>query len=322
MRTIICMIALTSMVFAGNLPTKFKTDVNIFLDRANENNTLPHRSGLVKVSTPPEEDEINTSSVLSLYDDILEDKINRKKLDQYEYEVSYEQPDSAFNGLFKSFSKETNLSKVYFDTLYQALIFIPVGDEVFNVSSHYRSNQGNSKNDIEKYALEKVHTLLGKFKGRIEFDRTDVTYQNGTDIVNMDVRFRRIFQNGIVLDDISSIIVSVNGEREITSIRIKWPKFRKIDTINRSFPYSYCKDAAFDIISQQTYAQKDGDTIHATNAEICGVAQAWHSIKSNDGKKIISPCLSFESHFTMENGEQCTYFLNVPILNKYYIKNQ
>jgi hypothetical protein len=148
-------------------------------------------------------------------------------------------------------------------------------------------------------------------------ERTDVTRQNGSDILGIDVWFRRIFRKGIVLSNVSAIAVSLNGAGEITSLRVKWPKFERINIANVPVQWDVAKSMALDIITDTTAAAKGLNRVHKTNGTIVGLARGWKKVDAI-GRIQLSPCLAFETDFLMENGEHAIQFLEVPMLQRYY----
>jgi hypothetical protein len=318
-KTISLMLLMTFSVFAGKIPANFSSDVDGYVDNLSAKNTLPHRSGLLNSSTTETDDMLKKSpSVLFFYDGISSvENSNRNQPEYYEYEVRYEKPDTGFIGLFKHFTEITNLKNRYYDTLSDLLTFIPNGDAIFNVASHYKINREKSKESLVASAQKKVTELLPAFKGRIEFDRTDITYQNGSDILAIDVWFRRIFKNSIVLDNVSAVIVSLNGDGDVTSLRVRWPKFIRIAESNTPVSYSFCKNVARDIASTKA-GEIEGEH-QAKSVTITGVARAWHAIISND-ITLLTPCLSFRNQITMDDGELLTRFISVPVMNKHFAR--
>jgi hypothetical protein len=321
MKTMISIILLSFAINAGNVPTKFTNDVEKYIENLSIKSTLPYRSGLLNSSTTQNDNAIiNSPAILFLNDDIATfEKVNRNLPETYEYEIQDKTYDNTFIELFKPFTVFAKLPNQYFDSVAGMLVFIPKGDTILDIASRYHINSAKSKEMLESIAQRTVDLYFTPFAGRIEFDRTDITRQNGSDILGIDVWFRRIFRNGIVLDNASSIILSLNGDGEITSLRVRWPKYVKINVFNEIQSYPFCKNVALDIISKK--ADNIGDNSQGTfsNISINGVARAWHPININ-GKIILSPCLSFQSDFSTTLGDHLTRFLSVPVLKKYYTK--
>jgi hypothetical protein len=323
MKTILPILFLPFVIYAGNIPIIFSNDVENYITNLSSNSTLAHRSGLLNSSSTKNDTAlINSPEVLSFMDDATPlEKVNRNRQENYEYEIQEKTYENTFIELFQPFAAFAKLTTQYFDSLSSTLVFIPKDDTILNIAAHYHVNSANSKEMLENIAQKTTDLYLTPFVGRLEFDRTDITRQNGSDILGIDVWFRRIFRNGIVLDNVSSIIVSLNGDGEITSLRVHWPKFVKINVTNELVLYPFCKNVALDIISKtpDNIGANSQETI--SNISINGVARAWHPINI-DGKTILSPCLSFQSDFTTASGDHLTRFLSVPVLKKYYIKDK
>ena len=201
------------------------------------------------------------------------------------------------------------------------MVFIPKTDVVLDVSSHYKTNGAIGIEALESVVMGKAASFLEPLAGRLEFSRTDVTRQNGAEIIGADVNFRRIFRNGIVSENISMVSVSINGAGEITGMRIRWPRFVQMKGSQETFPYHFYRSQALEVVSN-TENNEDGVTSNGpqpalVDAEISGIAKGWIAINS-DEKKILSPCLSFQCDLTKSDKTIVTRFLNVPMLKKYY----
>ena len=195
---------------AGNFPVQFSDNVNNYISNLSTNATLAQRSGLINSSSSLNDVTIkNAPSSLLLFDGAsIQDTINRNRPELFEYEVQYLSPGSDFIGLFNSFVISANLLTHYYDSLNNMLVFIPNIDTILNVNAHYKINSAISNDSLESIAKGKVKMFLSPFVGRIEFNRTDITRQNGSNILGVDVWFRRIFRDGMVLGNTSAIIVS------------------------------------------------------------------------------------------------------------------
>ncbi len=253
-----------------------------------------------------------SNAILSLYDDT-----SNSQQGNYEYQAVFEKPGSEFASLFGSFVNGTGLQQQLFDSINNLLVFVSPKDTNFSVASHYCSNSALSVSALEAIAEAKVASLLSAFVGRIEYCRMDTTRQNGTDIINVDVWFRRIFRDGLVLDNVSAICVSVNGAGEITSLRVKWPKLINTGAMNDQVTYDTIKTIAMNIISDSTGAVMGMKLVKKVNGSICGIAKSWFRVDLN-GSTLLSPSVSFQTRFLMQDGEYAMQFLNVPTMKKYY----
>lgn len=323
MKTVLYIIVIVFTIFAGNVATKYSENVDKYIMELSTNNMLAHRSGLLHDTLSLTDNALNKSMpVLLNFDNTnVKEKPNRNQQEIFEYDVLYGKPDSSFIDIFNSFSNAINLNKHYYDSLSKTLYFIAESDTAFSYAAHYKKNRDYGKTALENIVKANIKMYLSSFDGRIEFDRTDVTYENGIDILGAEIWFRRIFRNGIVLENISSIAISINGDGKISAARVKWPKFMKMNEPNKIKPYSFCKYVAFDVISNKTSELKGDEVVNTASASINGIARAWHAVFSN-GIIILSPCLSFQSEVVMENGDHLTQFLSVPVLTKYFAKDK
>jgi hypothetical protein len=308
---------------AGNLPVHFSSNVVKYLDKLPGNPNLAHRSGLLDGNSIRTDAALcKTSSILSYYDGVsANDPIAPARQESFEYDMEYSKPGPDFIRLFNSFSALANLPRHYFDTLNNQLVFIPQTDNVLDISSHYKPNGAIGIETLESVVMGKAASFLEPFGGRLEFCRTDVTRQNGTEILGADVNFRRIFRNGIVNESNSMISVSINGAGEITGMRVRWPRFVQMKGFQETFPYHFYRSQALDAVSN-TDNNEEGVTTNGpqpalVDAEISGIAKGWIAINS-DEKMILSPCLSFQCELTKSDKTIVTRFLNVPMLKKYY----
>lgn len=120
-----------------------------------------------------------------------------------------------------------------------------------------------------------------------------------------------------MLDNVSAIGVSLNGAGEITSLRVKWPKLISTGVMNSIVEYDTVRTVMMNIISDTTSARKGISYVKKATALICGVANAWCRTDQN-GSMLLSPCISFQTRYSMQNGENPIQFLDIPILKKYY----
>ena len=319
MKSIVILLIISSFVFAGKVPVNLVKGVDAYISKLEKDRTLSHRSGLINLPTTENDSVLNSSpSALSILDDDQSlNEINRNKPEIFEFEISYQYPSINFIKLFEKFALNADLPTQYYDTINNTLTFISKTDKILNIASHYQINPFIPKDSLENIAKNAAITYIPQLRGRIEFERTDITMKNGTDLLGVDVCFRRIFRNGVILDNVSPIIISVNGNGEITSLRVKWPSFVKLNTPDNFFTYQFYRNVAIDAISN--IADSTDAEFGLSYVTVSGIAKGWHLVNTGD-KQIMSPCLSFQCDITAKNGDNYTRFLSVPVLKKYYSK--
>ena len=319
MKSIVILIIIISFTYAGKVPVNLVTGVDTYISKLDTDSTLSHRSGLINLPTTEKDSIFNNSpSVLSVFDDEKSlHEINRNKPEKFEFEISYQYPSNKFIKLFEPFAAAAGLPTQYYDTINNTLIFIPENDKKLSFLSNYHVSYLITADSLEKIAKTAVKQYFPQLCGRIEFERTDITMQNGINLLGVEVCFRRIFRNGVILDNVSSIIISLNGIGEITSLRVKWPNFKKLKTPDNFLSYQFYRNVAMDAISS---IADSIDTEYALSyVTVSGIARGWHLIYTGE-KQILSPCLSFQCAITPIDGDQYTRFLSVPVLRKYYNK--
>jgi hypothetical protein len=236
-----------------------------------------------------------------------------------EYGVVFSKPSKSFIDQFKTLTSYANLNKHYYDVSTNTLIFIPFKDSTFIFGKYHKENSLKSKEFINEFNKSTVLKLIHSLENELEYDRTNYFNKSSSYIISdnsmvgADIFFRRIFNNAIVSSEVSFIQVSVNGENEITSIKVKWPSFVKISQ-DASIDLDSCKSIAVDIINESIEENLDRDSVSEISIE--SSAQFWNPIQS-DNKLIISPAVSFNVEFKV-NDSKYSKKLNIPILRKYY----
>jgi hypothetical protein len=147
-------------------------------------------------------------------------------------------------------------------------------------------------------------------KGNIEYCNSEEIAFNDT-LLMTTLRYRRIFNGGIVLGNISYVDVTFSPDGELIGIEAKWPTFEKVrdDSI---VDVLQALDAAQTVFSKSSGGILDSIPVEPISVNIEGVANAWNFKKDKDGTTMLTPCLSVIGKVTFTNGKSVPKFIQIP----------
>jgi len=170
--------------------------------------------------------------------------------------------------------------------------------------------------ELKNIGLTLGEKLFAIFKNKIEFQCTEIEYTRGHTNLNQiskySIRYRRIFNDGIVLQNISYIMLTLDGLGDLIEVEIKWPKFKKCENIKNGI---LIKDAL--ILAKQEYneiASRKVDEFLNIEAidrlSITGSCFGWtHEII--DGVNLLKPSYGFVGIAETKNGKKEHHYINI-----------
>lgn len=169
--------------------------------------------------------------------------------------------------------------------------------------------------------LGRNKTVLNGFGSTLEYSSNDVTYVNNF-VQMVDLRYRRIFNNGIVLGEVSYVYVVLNGRGDIIAFKMKWPSFNPVTTnqlpISLNSALEQIQTIYNSTISQGIAVDENGDKM--SKSTVTGCALGWRAVDDST-RIIISPAFSFEAQISVVNKSNVSvdhsFFIDVPALKKY-----
>jgi len=319
-------LAIVTLSFAKN-PLSIDQSINQFIKKSEGFQMNNHRTGLLNGS-----------------DQLFADKNTVMKFPK-ELE-SEEMPDN-LNGWFTNNLPDfkvvyptisSDISKFYKKNLNSSALDIEKTEDNGEVWVIERSDQSEdivrqklwksppslSLDDLKKAGIKIVRKYLGQFSGKIEYENYEVEYEGieGKQVITeVSIRFRRIFNGGAILRNVSFLYVTLDGYGEVRRIKIKWPTFEKIaneakstNTINKAL-----LKASEISENQGPYRSSNGESIYITNILLTGMARGW-LIVPNGEDQIITPAYSFIQKAVLGNGDESYRYLDIPIDTKYEVQ--
>ena len=184
------------------------------------------------------------------------------------------------------------------------------------------AGQALSIEDLRKESDKYVRTVLPFLKDKIEFDNNRIDYQNEK-IQSALFLYRRIFKGGIVKLEVSKVEIVLNAQGTLQAITIKWPFFKKAEDVPSSETvgtYEGNNAAVREVLNRHSIATKWGtqDTLHATGAEIIGMAFGWFPAEMKDGTILLTPSYSYSAKVKYRDNVELNPLIDVPMLKKYW----
>jgi hypothetical protein len=231
-----------------------------------------------------------------------------------EYAVVYNSPSQKLEQYLRSFFNGFSYS--YDSTSYIIQLISPNYSGSTQVDS---LKTGFSKDTLIQLGMK--YNIFKGFGNTLEYSNEEVTYVNDQ-IQMINLRYRRIFDNGIILGNVSYVDITLNGRGDIIRFRMKWPSFQLILSDQPSvMPSSALQDIQAiytSAIQQKTPINENGEVITKSNIIAC--ALAWRLLDDQSKGMIISPAFSFEAQISVNNKNR-SYFIDVPALKKYRKKS-
>ena len=178
-----------------------------------------------------------------------------------------------------------------------------------------------------KDLLNISNKLVNKFKmlnKEVEYELYKMNNANDS-LYSLLVRYRRVFNGGIILNNVSYVCIELSSQGEVLSFEIKWPKFIAIEDNLKGNNYAISLDeaeqTASSILADPPSAEIKNKVVNPLSAHIKGVACAWMVVPKSVSLlpvEIITPCFSFASSITFDSGDKKAKYLQVPRLSKYH----
>ncbi len=308
-------------VYADDFPIEIDSNVVHFVSKHKESGFKNHRSSL---QNSEEANISNVSVKVPGFIADLEDEPGLSKCSSSkwkngfdsEFLVKFEDPTNEFEELIKSslkpygidtFRYSMNDNEFYLerkDFIYNKMGVLDIVGETLDT------------NDLLKIANHIVDKI-GIFKGRLEFSNFECGYLNeNLHVVN--IRYRRLFRNGIVLDNVSYFYLKLDATGKLISASGKWPRFIPLaaasEAIDMNTGVELTKKWYRGNFSKVTI--KNAEDTPPIKAKIEGIALGWKCLES-EKEIIISPHYAFKTDVTLKDGNKLPHFFYCPRLKKY-----
>lgn len=323
MRSILILIFMVVSQTLAGVQVKVNEVVNNYVQKHELTNEAPHRSGLLNADKSIKQKDIVNEPIIE-DDTIFSDS---KVLEKWkapmvtEYSVIESTPSEPEMQLLSKKCQLVGSTNLKFDSSEHMIIIESPNDSIqFKLKDLNKKESPLNKEQLKQSAEKFAKSALSKYWNYIEYDRTDLTIKNDSVIVSADINFRRVFRGGIILDNISFINISLNAYGNVTSIKIKWPRFKQINNTKLAISLPNALNYAKIDYTETSKAENGEELATVLDFEIKSVAQVWHQIVNN-GALRISPCYSFKSTAVLDNGQTADDILDVPICKSYFINN-
>lgn len=204
---------------------------------------------------------------------------------------------------------------------------VEIQDENFSDTLDFLNKiKNNVKNNVEFNFLdnlgpykEAAEKLLVDFDDAIEFDTYEIEYLDGKQ-VDLNLRYRRIFESGIVLGHNSYIYIEFkNKEFDIKKIQFRWPTFVKNEkkTVEKrklgKSKINVIATALDQNLSKIPGLTGDGRLKLPKKANVQGAALAW---KVSEDQKTLEPHYSFIADVEYDDNIHIQPILNYSVFNE------
>jgi hypothetical protein len=286
-QTFIIIIFLTFGLFAEKNVTVDNT-VNKFFNDLNYGTDNYHRSGfsLDKSSVIPEKAKKSWKSTPLLTYRIIDNGAASKKIR---------------DSLFESQILE---KRKYIVRLFDEKSELLIEKKSSPKPSDILREGGLDKNDY-KVIAENYLSAIDEFNGKIEveniaFETSECLdcnddFYNQEHISGIYIRFRRLFQGGIVRRGISKVVVKLDPDGSLRSLKSKWPEFKENKAVENKI--SYCKSIndLVDELANNNKAHLVGNmtTWEIDEYNLSGAAKAWIPVYDSNENVILIPSISY-----------------------------
>lgn len=139
-------------------------------------------------------------------------------------------------------------------------------------------------------------------------------------ISGASIRLRRIFNNGIMVDNSSYIEMSINSQLDVEQVEMVWPDFFK----DPSPHLMLSKDSALAVLSSVLNDKfssviADGVPTYVESFTITSATNAWMLIYLKE-KEVLSPAYSFILSAKLNTGVTTPITLSIPLIKESYEK--
>lgn len=314
----------TAIFFIGNIcahafPVKFNGKAERYSQKIRNHTWAGHRSGV----NEDEEGVFGKTAIADPEFSLLSDE--QDNTNHHEKVIAQANRTDEYNIIFEDSNKKFDK---YIAKKFPAGLFTVSYDAYFHEYKIIPTTLNNAKEPLltqEQLRLESekiARKYLGFFKNKIEFDNYRLDYANQT-IEKAAFLYRRIFKGGLVYLSLSNIEITLNANGSLDQITIKWPIFKKANTMYAGTPVDIevANQAAITEIqtNQDTVSAFDGsDPQHAQKAEITGMALSWVPANLSDGTSLLTPCYSYLTKIQYNDSLELNPVIEVPVLSKYY----
>ena len=166
---------------------------------------------------------------------------------------------------------------------------------------------------LQKNLISKVPSTYGlEYHTIIQFIRND-------SIAGAVIKFRRVMDNGLFLDNSNYLDVQVNSAGAILKVESKWINYLKSPEKYDMLTIAEAKPMLESTLLNQYDIALIGtmDTVSIVNYSILGVANSWKTVEFK-GNEILSPAYSFNVEFTRQDGLKLVKSVIIPILKPLY----
>lgn len=177
---------------------------------------------------------------------------------------------------------------------------------------------------IKKVTSQYLREISFKYIAELEINSLYTNYVKNEfgdkDIVTIGVRYRRLFEGGLIRGNLSYVDIIIDAETgEVNEAEIKWMNFVKKKKSKKAIedPKSSLEKLQFAIDAlPEAFVLEEGDNIkhHVEKIDVNGVARAWKLSEAEDEKISITPVYSYLLDIGYGNGARTIQIIDVPIL--------
>jgi hypothetical protein len=146
-------------------------------------------------------------------------------------------------------------------------------------------------------------------------DDCDDQFYRQERISGIYVRFRRIFEGGIVGGNISKILIKMDPDGSLRKLKIEWPEFQKINKEENSMSFENNISYVINELStnENAHVVSNMTSLSINSYEINGAAKAWIPIR-NDNEIIITPAVSYMLNVFLSDDSVVKKIVNYPLI--------
>jgi hypothetical protein len=300
---------------AQNFPVTVNDRVHQYVFKVHNHESTGHRCGLLE-SKDDLFDNVKTDPAFSALSDERDEVTTGAQAGRTdEYRISYDQPVQQLENFFTARFPQHDYT-VSYDQFFHEFHIVP--KTVVDPSGAALAIEA-----LQKESGRLVRDLLPFLKNKIEFENYRVEYAAAA-VNEATIIYRRIFKGGIVSLKVSYIEMAITPQGRLKSLTIKWPFLAKAEGTAAGAPVDISDgtDAALHEIQYKhsTVSRWTGEkgTIHASAAEITGVALSWFPADQDDGSVLLTPSFSYTTKIKYVEGAELEPVIDVPSLKKYY----
>jgi hypothetical protein len=147
------------------------------------------------------------------------------------------------------------------------------------------------------------------FPGTWEYEANRIDWTGGK-ASGLHVRFRRVFQGGILRGNLAYAVLIFDHRGKVTGTRFKSPTLTPITTSGEKVPLAEAMARAHRKLEKSEDKVRT-DSLYPVSAKTKSVARAWQEVGG-----VLTPCYSFQTETTFKDGTSITEFLDEPLFRK------